>query len=312
MFKKISSVLAVITILILLVSSFVATTVFAQEDDPGDASAEGASAQGAGQPFEGTGELADGANALAGPGTTAPGVSGDAGAESVIGADGRTQVNGTTVYPNRAIVYLLITWSDASMGSCTGWFIGPNDVATAAHCIYNTTLNTYATSIVVYPGRNGGSTPYGSTTMNKRWVPGGWITNESPTYDYGLIQTVDALGNTVGWFGYRWQTSNAFPGKYTVRGYPGDKPTATLWTMNGLITAVGGSRLWYQVDTFGGQSGSPVYHKFDGSDAGTTPECCYGIGIHTYGTSVPPNFGNSATRITKAVFNALTKWRNTP
>jgi V8-like Glu-specific endopeptidase len=85
-----------------------------------------------------------------------------------------------------------------------------------------------------------------------------------------------------------------------------------MWTMSGGITSVNSTRQWYQIDTFGGQSGSPLYHLFDGSDPGTTPECCYGAGIHTYGTSVSPFFGNSATRITQAAFNNLTAWRNAP
>lgn len=312
MLKNVRSILTIFITLILV--GAMAIPAFAQEGDPeGAVAAEGVVAS---EPFAGSGELAEGSATVAGPETTAPPVSGEsASAESVIGADGRIKVNATTAYPNRAIAYLLITWQNNAQGSCTGWFIGPNDVATAAHCIFNTASGAahgYAKSIVVYPGRNGASAPFGATTMKKKWVGPGWTTTGNPAYDYGVIQTTSALGNTVGWFGFRWQASNSFPGIYTIRGYPGDKPGGTMWTMNGAITGVNASRLWYSIDTFGGQSGSPVYHKFDGSDPGTTPECCYGIGFHTYGTSVPPNFGNSATRITQAVFNRLVSWKNAP
>ena len=301
MYKKVSSVLAVITVLVLLAMTSI--TVFAQEGSPNPEAGGVAS-----EPFVGSGELATGSAAMAGPEKNPPPMAADASAESVIGVDSRVKVTATTVYPNRAIASLILTFPNAAQYICTGWFIGPNDVATAAHCIYSAADGGYVTSIVVYPGRNGVSTPYGSTSMQagKRWVPGGWITSgASPVYDYGVFHTVSAMGNTVGWFGFHWQSSNSFPGSFTVRGYPGDKPSGTLWTMNGGITHVSASRLWYNIDTYGGQSGSPLYQKINNV-------CCYGFGFHTYGTSVSPYVGNSATRINHTVFNNMVTWRNAP
>jgi glutamyl endopeptidase len=228
-------------------------------------------------------------------------------AESVIAPDGRTRVTATTTFPNRAIAYLVVHFSGGSTGSCTGWFIGPRTVVTAGHCVYDTATNKWATSITVYPGRNGTTAPYGSTTSHKLFSVTGWTSSHSSNYDYGAIQTNAALGNTVGWFGYRWQSSNSFPGSHTVRGYPGDKPSGQLWTMNGGVTHVNTYRLWYNIDTYGGQSGSPFYSFWTGS--GCKTNCYYGVGIHTYGTSVSPYFGNSATRIREAVFNNYVNWK---
>jgi V8-like Glu-specific endopeptidase len=75
--------------------------------------------------------------------------------------------------------------------------------------------------------------------------------------------------------------------------------------MNGGITGVNAYRLWYHIDTYGGQSGSPLYHYT--SSYGYTS-----VGIHTYGTSVSPYYGNSATRITQSVFNNFQSWKNQP
>jgi glutamyl endopeptidase len=223
-------------------------------------------------------------------------------AESVIGADGRTRITGTTAYPNRAIVFLEVNFPSGS-GTCSGWYYGARIVATAGHCVYNATYGGWATSIKVYPGRNGTSTPYGYTTAHRMFSVTGWTGSANPDYDYGAIQTNSAKGNTVGWFGYFWQSSNSFPGTFNVRGYPGDKTYGTLWTMSGLNKATTTRRLWYSIDTFGGQSGSPYYTKPGGV-------CCYGAGIHTYGVPLSPYTSyNSATRITQSVFNNMKTWK---
>jgi len=201
-------------------------------------------------------------------------------AETVIGADGRTRITATTSFPSRAIAFLVVTFPKAS-GTCSGWYYGARIVATAGHCVYNATYGGWATSIKVYPGRNGTSTPYGYTTAHRMFSVTGWTGSANPDYDYGAIQTNSAKGNTVGWFGYFWQSSNYFPGTFNVRGYPGDKTYGTMWTMSGLNKATTTRRLWYSIDTAGGQSGSPYYNVKNSI-------CCYGAGIHTYGTPLSP------------------------
>ncbi len=226
------------------------------------------------------------------------------GQESVIGVDSRVRITNTTAYPSRAIAYLVVTFSNGSRGSCTGWYIGPGVLATAGHCVYGRP-GGWARYINVYPGRNGNLAPYGYTTKRRVWSVTGWTSSGDWNYDYGAIQTNTYKGNTVGWFGFFWQSSNVFSGVYNVRGYPGDKPAGTLWTMAGYVSPVWTRKLFYRMDTAGGQSGSPLYQN---RAAGP-----YGAGIHAYGAYTIGNYQyNSATRITQAAFNNLVAWRNYP
>ena len=218
--------------------------------------------------------------------------------DSVIGPDGRTQITNTSAYPNSAIAFLEVNFPGGS-GTCTGWFMSKNRLATAGHCVYESSLGGWATSITVYPGRNGGTAPFGSYSAASWYTVTKWINTGNPKYDYGLIKLSSDVGDTVGWFGYGWTSDNSFllNKQSNVRGYPGDKAYGTQWTMKGRIQQVARTRLFYSIDTFGGQSGSPHYGKW-----GNCNPC--GFGIHTYG--VGGNWTrNSSTRITKAVFNFL-------
>lgn len=224
---------------------------------------------------------------------------GSYGPESVIGTDERTQVANTSAYPNSAIAQLEVDFPSGS-GICTGWFIAKNRLATAGHCVYDATTGEWATAITVYPGRNGGSAPFGSYNAVSWYTVNGWISTGATKYDYGLVKLGSKVGNTVGWFGYGWTSNDAFlyNRKSNVRGYPGDKAYGTMWTMKGRIQQVGKTRLFYSIDTYGGQSGSPHYGNWEN---GCNP--C-GFGIHTYG--VGGDFTrNSSTRITQKVFNFL-------
>lgn len=229
---------------------------------------------------------------------------------TVIGPDGRVQVTNTTYYPSRAIAHLYIIFPNGSSGTCTGWFIGPRMVATAGHCVHTGgSSGQWASSITVRPGRNGSVSPYGSATAIQLYSVSGWTSSGNRDYDYAAIKLSSYLGNTVGWFGFRTQSSHTFSGTYTLRGYPGDKPYGTMWTMNGSILGTSQNiyHLFYQIDTYGGQSGSAVYHNYSDN----CNPCS--VAIHTLGlTSLEPPYGsthNSGVRITQSVFNNLFTWK---
>ncbi len=81
--------------------------------------------------------------------------------------------------------------------------------------------------------------------------------------------------------------TNAYNNKFaTVQGYPGDKPFGTHMKHRGRIHHGTPSTLFYPMDTFGGQSGSPIWMQ---RSTGSCIGVC-GLGLHSYGfpPGLPP------------------------
>lgn len=227
-------------------------------------------------------------------------------AESIIGPDDRTQITNTSAYPWRIQCSLLITARDNSMWIGTGWFIGPHTLMTAGHVVYIKNSGVpgrdgWVKKINVIPGRNGSSLPYGSVTSSSFRSVTGWTNNGDPNYDYGAIIIPTNLGNTVGWFGFGvYSDSDLRATTGNLSGYPGDKPAGTQWYHARKVTSVNSLKVFYDIDTMGGQSGSAVYRVINGQR--------YGIAIHAYGVGGGVTV-NSGTRITTAVYNNMVAWK---
>ena len=224
-------------------------------------------------------------------------------AETVHGPDNRVQITNTAVYPWRAHASLLITARDGSQWIGTGWFIGPHTLMTAGHVVFinapdNPARHGWVRSITVMPGRNGSTLPYGSVTSSNLRSVVGWTQHGDELYDYGAIILPTDLGLTTGWFGfgvYDDATLTASTGN--ISGYPGDKPSGTQWYDARKIASVGPRKVFYDIDTFGGQSGSAVYRIVNGQR--------YGVAVHAYGGATT----NSGTRIVLPVFQNMVAWK---
>jgi glutamyl endopeptidase len=221
-----------------------------------------------------------------------------AGISSVIGTDNRYQITATTSFPYRAIAQISFTSGGSTYG-CTGWLINANTVATAGHCVYDN--GAWSTNVVVYPGRNGSSMPYGSCGYSRLYSVTGWTSSRNPEYDYGVIKLNCSIGNTTGWFGYRWQSASLTGQPTYLAGYPCDKPYPTMWRHDDSVRVTETRRIYYANDTYGCQSGAPVWNN-----EASCSTC--GIAIHAYG--VGSNGYNGGTRITQEVYNNLTTWKN--
>ncbi|MGH7502583.1 MAG: trypsin-like serine peptidase [Longimicrobiales bacterium] len=222
-------------------------------------------------------------------------------AEVVIGTDDRIRIANTTAYPWRCICSLRITAKDGSRWIGTGWLVGPRTVVTAGHVVFIHSRGGWVQNIEVIPGRDAGNSPFGSCfSTNFRSVKG-WTQKKKSSHDYGaiILPRECGFGNGLGYFGYaNLGYFSLFNLKVNLGGYPGDKsPAGSLWWHARRIKFVTSRRLIYNIDTAGGQSGSPVWRLKDGKR--------HVVGIHTNGSMA----GNSATRIAKPVFNNIKSWK---
>ena len=126
----------------------------------------------------------------------------------------------------------------------------------------------------------------------------GWANDGNHEHDYGAIILPSDLGSRTGWLGFAAYTdATLLASTANISGYPGDKPAGTQWYHARRVTSVGARKVYYDVDTFGGQSGSAVYRIVNGQR--------YAVAVHAYGGAT----SNSGTRITTPVFNNLVAWR---
>ena len=223
--------------------------------------------------------------------------------ETVHGVDNRTQVATTNVFPWRAIASLLITAADNSMWIGTGWFVGPHTLLTAGHVVYIKNSGVpgrdgWVKKIQVMPGRNGSTLPYGSFTSTSFKSVTAWTNNGDENFDYGAIILASNVGNTVGWFGYQVLSDGDLTAStVNIAGYPGDKPTGTMWFQSNKVASVGPRKVYYDIDTAGGQSGAPVWRLVNGNR--------YGVAVHAYGGATT----NSGTRVTSPVADNIATWK---
>jgi glutamyl endopeptidase len=222
----------------------------------------------------------------------------------VIGDDDRIEVTNNEAYPWRCICSLVMTSPNGTGLIGTGWLVSPRLVLTAGHCVYcqnpDYGIGWMQQPMTIIPGRRGDAQPFGSATSGDYRSVVGWTDSGDRDYDYGAIILPETarFGDQLGWFGYTTRTDEELQaGSVNLAGYPGDNPSGTMWWHARAIDSVGEKVITYSLDTFGGQSGAPVWQLMPDGNR-------YGVGVHTNGHVS----GNSATRITSEVFNNIVSW----
>jgi V8-like Glu-specific endopeptidase len=227
-----------------------------------------------------------------------PGVLG----ESVIGVDGRVRITPTTSYPWRTICKVYITFPNGATGWGSAAIIDNYHILTAGHCVHSQASGGWATSLEVVPAEDSGYMPYNHAWGTHMRSYSGWTVSQMPEHDWAVVTLDRNVGAYTGWMG---RTTNPTLSWYTsifnTAGYPGDRDSgANMYfdSDNGCLADE--YRHWYAMDTYGGQSGSPVWY-YDGANR-------YIASIHAYGDFDPPWNCNSGTRLNQDKYDRIITW----
>jgi glutamyl endopeptidase len=231
------------------------------------------------------------------------------GFETVLGdVDERTRVTVPKETPWRMICSLEI---EAPLGNFvgTGWFVGPATLVTAGHCVFDSAqMGGWAKRITITPGRDDENKPFGSIVSEKFSTVDKWKNEQNPDFDMAAIHLDKATGEQLGWFAVGALTDDELTGyMVNISGYPAEPGGGVQqWWSKNRIRQVRPRRIFYDVDTSGGQSGAPVY-VYENENS---PPIV--VGIHAYGIGGTPGDiplrVNSAPRIIPEVVAQIQKW----
>ncbi|MHA1509856.1 MAG: trypsin-like serine peptidase, partial [Promethearchaeota archaeon] len=202
---------------------------------------------------------------------------------------------------------LFITAGDGTLFIATGFIVGSPDghgyhVLTAGHCAYIHDYGGWIQSITIVPAYDEGYAPFWVAYAEEIRIYGGWYDYQYPEYDIALITIDRNVGDYTGWMGIATadSTDSIYSSTLHTAGYPGDLYSGEKMYWSSEL-GFGASEYihYYYLDTYGGQSGSPVWNN----DTGPTV-----LSVHAYGSSgANPNMG---VRINNEKYTDLIVWLN--
>lgn len=218
--------------------------------------------------------------------------------------DRRTEINDPSLMPWQMICLLKIRCKDGIDHIGTGWIAGPRLIITAGHCLYHDgILSGWADHIEVLPGHIDGAS--GKTYISARMeTTTEWLYKGDENFDIGAIFLSEDIENLYGSFSVGSYPDQFFQDRLVnISGYPATRYGDIQLHHENRVNSVTRTKLYYDVDTEGGQSGSPIWIYED--DNLENPVV---VGVHSYGAG-NSQIGNSGVRINSKIYELITKWK---
>ena len=121
-----------------------------------------------------------------------------------------------TLYPHAWVGRLSFTIPGSGTSYCSATVVSGNNIITAAHCLYDSTLNRWYSNWTFIPAYRNGSAPFGTFSWRTcqilpQWInlTGNYSVNTWARYDVGVCTMGTnsvgvSLNNAVGWAGRQW------------------------------------------------------------------------------------------------------------
>ena len=231
---------------------------------------------------------------------------------AIIGSNDITVVDNPTATPYCSTVCLQITTNNGGTNYGSGFMIGPNALATAAHNLYSIKEKAYVKSVNVAPARSDNSKPFGSENVSasSMIVSDSYLAGTS-SEDWAIITLKNNLGTKTGWLGLHWQSSNYSSSQLVYAyGYPsqinGADARYRMCKSSGYIRSQTSKYLKGDWDLTGGFSGGPLVEYISGAGY-------VAIGIHKDGSTIDgssyPTSYTGALRITQSLYTLFLSYR---
>ncbi|WP_436857529.1 trypsin-like peptidase domain-containing protein [Mammaliicoccus sciuri] len=219
--------------------------------------------------------------------------------EDIIGTDDRKIVVDINKKPYKSIVFIKSYFNDRNYISGTGFMIDDYSVLTAAHVVTSEDKSINIKNILVFAGYQNEVAKFGTARVIKTYVPLEWSQSYNRKYDMALLLLDKPLGKKIGKLNIIDKVN--LNEDISISGYPGiNYSIDNQYYSSGKLLKENNYRLFYDIDTEPGQSGSPVFNS--NNDV---------IGIHASGfTNKHIHKLNSAVKLTSHNIEMVKEWNN--